>query len=453
MSLYDLIILGAGSGGIATAIRAARHGAKVALLEPRELGGTCVNVGCVPKKAMWLASKLARAQDDAKRAGFAVTPGALDWSRFIALRDSYIQRIHASYAEKLANCGVELIAEAGRFIGERRIATASRELEAKHVVIATGARPHIPEVPGAEWGIDSDGFFALRDRPRRVAIVGGGYIATELAGILNALGSEVSLFVRDDRLLKPFDREVTEELDHLLRAHGITLRYSARVESLRRDGDGAVVPRINGDESEGSFDQLIWATGRIPNTQSLRLSELGIQTSDRGHVFVDERQDTNISGVHAIGDVTGKLALTPVATASGRLLANRLFAVEHNARMDFENVPTVVFAPSPLATVGLSEEAAREQFGSSVHVYHTRFRPMLNALTQRDEKTFMKLVCVGDDERIAGIHVLGEGADEMLQGFAVAVKMGARKRDFEATVAIHPSAAEEIVLMAAPARR
>lgn len=452
MSNPDLIVIGAGSGGIATAMRAAKHGAKVVLFEPRDLGGTCVNVGCVPKKAMWLAAKLAEAQKTALAVGFASQPGALDWSRYVALRENYIERIHASYASKLAEAGIEWIAESAYFIGENRVASASHVREAKHILIATGARPHVPDIPGAEFGIDSDGFFQLRTAPKRVAVIGGGYIATELAGILHALGSTVEIFVRDEKLLKNFDHETGDELVRLMRARGIGLRFGSRVQGLQKHASGQIALLLEGAASTDGFDCAIWATGRVPNSGSLKLDVAGVRTTKAGYVEVDAWQDTNVAGVHAVGDITGKLALTPVATASGRLLANRLFGRDESARVDFDDVPTVVFGPVPLASVGLGEEAARAGHGDAVRIYTTRFKPMISALSACDEKTFMKIVCVGDNERVVGIHLLGREVDEMLQGFAVALKLGACKRDLEATVAIHPSASEEIVLMCGPAR-
>ena len=446
MEQRDLIVLGAGSGGISTAIRAARYGARVALLEPNAIGGTCVNVGCVPKKIMWIAAELVEAQAFAREVGFASVPGELDWGEYIRRRQAYIDDIHAGYQRRFDEFGIERIAEYGRFVGANRIVAGARELSAKHIVIATGARPRRLAIPGAELGIDSDGFFTLRARPRRVAIVGGGYIAVEVAGILHALGAEVSVFVRGDRLLAGFDHEVTAELSAVMTARGVDIAMGRQPCAVTRDGDLHTLHFADGG-TLGGFDVLIWAVGRDANTQYLDLDAAGVRVDRDGHIEADAWQNTNVDGVHALGDVTGRLALTPVAVAAGRRLADRLFGGHADARLDYTNVPTVVFSHPPLGTVGLSEEAARLTHGDGVAVYRVRFRPMPCALRGGTEKSFMKLVCVGADERVVGIHMLGRNADEMLQGFAVALKAGARKADFDATVAIHPTSSEEMVLM------
>jgi len=446
---FDLAVLGGGSAGIATAVRAALHGARVAMLEPGAIGGTCVNVGCVPKKAMWLASELAEAQRFAHDVGFAGTAGALDWLAFVRRRDAYIENIHASYRARFAEVGVECIAEYGRFLAPDRIAAGADEFVARHIVIATGSRPQRPSIPGAELGIDSNGFFDLRAAPRRVAIVGGGYIAAELAGVLHGLGSEVSLFVRKRRLLADFDEELVEELALQMKADGIDLRRRQHVDGVAHRDDGYALTLGSGEVVTG-FDELIWATGRSANTEDLGLADIGVRVDADGHVVADDWQDTNVAGVHALGDVTGRLALTPVAVAAGRRLADRLFGGKLDAKLDYRDVPTVVFSHPPLATVGCSEEEARRRYGDSVRVFRTRFRPMRAALAGIEKRTLMKLICVGEDERVVGIHVLGLAADEMLQGFAVALKAGARKTDFDATVAIHPTSSEELVLMTEP---
>ncbi|HVT33897.1 MAG TPA: glutathione-disulfide reductase [Rhodanobacteraceae bacterium] len=445
MDARDLIVLGGGSGGIAVAIRAARYGARVTLLEPNALGGTCVNVGCVPKKAMWIAAELAEAQVLAREVGFATTPGALDWNEFVRRRQQYIEAIRASYRARFEQFGIELVAEYGRFLDAHRIAAGTREIGAPHVVIATGAAPRRPAIPGGELGIVSDGFFALRAAPRRVAIVGAGYIAVELAGVLEALGSEVHVYARGDRLLRGFDHEMTSELENHMTARGIRIAKEREPIGAKRDGNGYALRFADGTTS--GFDELIWAVGRAPDTSRTDFAAAGIRVGRDGHVETDDWQDTSVAGVHAIGDVTGRLALTPVAVAAGRRLADRLFGGKSDAKLDYANVPTVVFAHPPLGTVGLSEEAARQLFGDDVAIYRVRFRPMLGALSESAERTFMKIVCTGADERVVGVHVLGRSADEMLQGFAVAIKAGATKRDFDETVAIHPTSAEELVLM------
>jgi glutathione reductase (NADPH) len=446
MEERDLIVLGAGSGGISVAIRAARYGARVVVLEPNAIGGTCVNVGCVPKKAMWIAAELAQAQSYAHAVGFATRPGPLDWAAFVRRRQAYIEDIHTSYRQRFAEFGIELIPEYGRFTDARTIATPSRTLTAKHIVIATGSRPRRLAMPGGELGIVSDGFFALRASPRRVAVVGGGYIAVELAGVLHALGAEVAVFARGEHLLGGFDNEATEQLLAAMIARGVRV-VMGREPTASSIANGTHALAFADGASEDGFDALIWAVGRDANTQHLDIGASGVRLDRGGHVETDEWQNTNVDGVYALGDVTGRLALTPVAVAAGRRLADRLFGSDPDSKLDYANVPTVVFAHPPLASVGLSEEAARAVHGNDVAVYRVRFRPMFCALVGGEERTFMKLVCVGADERVVGVHIVGRGADEMLQGFAVALKAGARKCDFDATVAIHPTSSEELVLM------
>jgi len=443
---YDLIVLGAGSGGLAASFRAARHGARVALLDPGPLGGTCVNVGCVPKKALWFAAQLAQAQELAEAYGFSGVQGPLDWEHFRLRRLAYIDGIKQRYETRLADAGVQLLREAGRFVAADTIATASgAELRAPQIVIATGARPQRLDLPGFELGLVSDDIFTLRELPRRIAVVGAGYIAVEFAGLLRALGSEVCLHVRD-RLLRSFDAEQVDALEQQMREQGIRIMSPSRIRAARRVGDAVVLE----DEERGDtgpYDAVLWALGRVPNTERLDLDAAGVQLDPQGHVPTDAWQNTNVPGIAALGDVTGRRALTPVAVAAGRRLADRWFGGEADARLDYDDIPTVVFSEPPLAAVGLTEAQAREQYSDQVQVHRSRFTPMQWALAGHRGQSFMKLVCVGEEQRVVGIHILGPGADEMLQGFAVALKMGLHKRDLDATVAIHPSSAEELVLM------
>ena len=443
---FDLVVLGAGSGGISMAIRAACHGAKVALIEPGPLGGTCVNVGCVPKKAMWLAAELADAQQLAREVGFEVAPGTLDWEAFITRRTSYIANIHASYRRRFAELGIRLIGERGRFIAPNRIGAGARELTATHVLIATGARPQRPAIAGAELGIDSDGFFALGACPRKVAVVGSGYVAVELAGVLRALGADVALFARRERLLRSFDHDLGDALALAMQVQGIEVVFDREPLAATTGAGGRALEFASGAPVSG-FDTLIWAIGREPNTAQLGLEQVGIGTDAQGFIVTDEWQDTTAPGVHAVGDVTGRIALTPVAIAASRRLADRVFGGKNDAKLDYANIATVVFSHPPIATVGLTEAEARALHGDAVTVHRASFRPMLAALAQREQKTLMKLVCVGASERIVGIHLFGSAVDEIIQGFAVALKMGATKADLDATVAIHPTSAEELVLM------
>ena len=443
---HDLIILGAGSAGLATAFRAVQHGARVALLDPGALGGTCVHRGCVPKKALWFAAQLAQAQQLALEFGFASQSGPLDWGRFRGLRQRYIDAIDQRYAQRLQEAGVELLRQAGRFVTTDTIELSDgHRLQAAQIVIATGARPRRLALPGFELGMVSDDMFALHALPRRIAIVGGGYVAVEFAGLLRALGSDVDVLAHG-RLLQGFDAELVQALVQQMEVQGIRLDQHSAVKAAHRTPEGIMLDDASAGP-RGSYDALLWAVGRVPNTEALGLDAIGMHIDDNGHVLTDGRQDTNVAGIHAVGDVTARKALTPVAVAAGRRLADRLFGGQPDAQLDYENIPSVVFAEPPLGMVGLTEEHARSRYGDAVRTHCSRFTPMQWALVGRKEQSVMKLVCVGAEERVVGIHALGPGIDEMLQGFAVALKLGLRKRDLEATVAIHPTSAEELVLM------
>ena len=445
---YDLAVLGGGSGGLAGAFRAAAHGARVVLLEPGEFGGTCVNVGCVPKKAMWLAADLSQRIELAARLGFDLAPPTLDWREFVSHRQRYIAGIHASYRQRLEAAGIVHLPSRGHFIDAHTLQTdQGQRVSAAQVLVATGGSPKRPAIPGAELGLVSDDFFKLRAAPARVAIVGGGYIAIELAGMLQALGSRVELFVRGKQLLRGFDHELVAELCENLRQHGIRLHFDHPLAAIRAEGDQQVSLVQASGQASGPFDSLIFATGRSPNSAALGLQAIGVQTDARGHIDVDEWQTTRVDHVHAVGDVIARPALTPVAIAAARRLMDRLFGGNAQARLDYDNIATVVFSHPPLGMVGLGEEQARQQHGDAVKTYVARFRPMLHALADVAQRSLFKLVCVGEEERVVGIHLLGEGADEILQGFAVALKKGITKRDLDDTVAIHPTSAEEVVLM------
>jgi glutathione reductase (NADPH) len=443
---FDLIVLGGGSGGLACAFRAARYGARVALLEPGALGGTCVNVGCVPKKALWYAAQLAQEQKLAVEYGFASTPGPLNWEHFRQLRQHYIDGIRQRYANHLAEAGIQVFAESGRFVAADTVATScGDELRATQIAIATGGRPRRLDVPGFDLGLVSDDIFALQTLPRRIAIIGGGYIAVEFAGLLRALGSEVTLHVRS-RLLSGFDAELVDALEAHLLGLGVHITHQVQVTGLHHEEPGIVLDdAVNG--SCGPYDAVLWAVGRVPNSDRLDLDAAGVKVDEEGHVVTDTWQSSSVPGIFAVGDITARAELTPVAVAAGRRLADRLFGGQPESRLDYDNIPSVVFAEPPLAMVGLTEAQARELHGEQMLVYRSRFTPLQWALTGHKAQSLMKIICVGDDERVVGIHVVGAGADEMLQGFAVAIKMGLRKRDLDNTVAIHPSSAEELVLM------
>jgi glutathione reductase (NADPH) len=443
---FDLISIGGGSGGLACAQRAAEFGAKVAVIESHRLGGTCVNVGCVPKKVMWNAASVALAVADAGDYGFNVTRGGNDWPDLKRKRDAYVLRLNEIYERNLTSKGVSYVRGAARFVGPDAVEVNGERLTARHIVIATGGRAVVPTLPGAELGITSDGFFALEQRPQRVAIVGSGYVACELAGAFHELGSAVELFIRKDHLLTCFDAMLGKSLMREMRDQGIDIHQHVVPAAVRGESPRKTLAATDGREFSG-FDCLLWAVGRRANVSGLDLGRAGVALDDCDFVVTDGYQNTNVPGVYAIGDVSGRAALTPVAIAAGRRLSDRLFGGKADRRLEYSLIPTVVFTHPPIGTVGASEAEARAEFGDAVKVYVADFTPMYHALTRRKTHTDMKLVCVGPEQRIVGCHIIGTGADEMLQGFAVAIRMGATKRDFDDTVAIHPTSAEELVTM------
>ena len=446
---YDLIVIGGGSGGLAAAETAAGLGKKVALVEARRLGGTCVNQGCVPKKVMWYAAHLAHAVDHAPGFGIQARRGRTDWQTLTQGRDTYINDILDYWQDYVSSRGIHYLHGYARFTATKTIQVGDHRYSADHLIVATGSRPVVPPVPGAELGITSDEFFALKQQPNRVAVIGGGYIGAELSGMLHALGSEVTLFAQGERLLTHFEPMLGAKLEQAMRAQGIQVHPRSQVTRLDRTGTGIGIQLHDGTHPSG-FDTVIWAVGRRPNTAALGLENAGVKTLADGSVQVDAWENTNVEGIHAIGDVTGKLPLTPVAIAAGRKLAQRLFGDDPNARVDYDTVPSVVFSHPPIGTLGLTEEAARRRYGDQVTTYSSEFVAMRYALADHQPLTAIKLVCAGPGQQVVGIHLIGDNADEILQGFAVAVKMGATKRDFDDTIAIHPTSAEELVTMKQP---
>ncbi|HEX2672431.1 MAG TPA: glutathione-disulfide reductase [Polyangiaceae bacterium] len=447
MEPFDYLVIGGGSGGLASARRAAEYGAKVALIESSELGGTCVNVGCVPKKVMWNASEIAEALHSAAGYGFDVTLQGHDFAGLCQRREAYIARMRGNYEKNLAKDGVEVVRGRGALLSANRVQVGERAFEAKHVLIATGSAATLPDIPGAALGSSSDGFFALRNLPRSALIVGAGYIAVELAGVLRGLGCEVTLAMRHERPLRGFDAMLGDALREALENSGVHVRLSASVASVATNSSGERVVTLEGGQTLPPVEALFWAIGRHANTAGLGLEAAAVRTDRDGHVVVDEWQNTTSPGVYAIGDVTGRATLTPVAIAAGRRLSDRLFGGKPQSKLDYADIPSVVFSHPPIGSVGLSESDARATYGEAVKIYSTRFTNMFYAVTEHKALTHMKLVCVGPDERVVGVHVIGRGADEIVQGFAVAVKMRATKADFDRTVAIHPTASEELVTM------
>jgi len=443
---YDFIVIGGGSGGIAAARRAAEHGARVLLIENGPLGGTCVNVGCVPKKVMWNTSEIRSTLDLAADYGFEFPAPSFNWPHIKQARDAYVKKLNGIYQRNLDGSGVDVVAGTGEFISNHVVAVNGTPYKAPHILIATGGRPTLPRIPGVEHGISSDAFFELGRQPGNVLIIGAGYIAVEFAGVLRGLGSEVSVMLRYDRVLRSFDDSLNALLMGEMEASGIRFFRNTSLRGLCKDGDDLGFERKSGEREMG-FDCIIWAIGRHTNVESLALDTTEITLDDKGFVEIDDQQNTSVRGVYAVGDVTDRPPLTPVAIAAGRQLAERLFNDQPDAALDYECVPSVIFSHPPIGTVGLTESAARERFGDAVKCYESRFVNLRYGVSDHKPPSLVKLVVQGENETVVGCHVIGDGADEMIQGFAVAVKMGATKADFDATIAIHPTASEEMVTL------
>ena len=445
---YDYIVIGGGSGGIASANRAAMHGAKVILFEGKEVGGTCVNVGCVPKKVMWYGAQVAETLHRyAGEYGFDVTINKFDFATLKANRQAYIDRIHGSYERGFDSNGVERVYEYARFVDPHTVEVAGERYTAPHILIATGGHALYPNIPGSEYGITSDGFFELDEVPKRTAVIGAGYIAVEVAGVLNALGSDTHLFVRKNRPLRTFEKDIVDVLVDEMAKSGPTLHTHANATEVVKNTDDSLTISFDNGETI-TVDCLIWAIGRAANTSGFGLEKTGVKLTEKGTIYSDEFENTSVPGIYALGDVTGKLDLTPVAVKAGRQLSERLFNNKADAKLDYTDVATVVFSHPVIGSVGLTEEKAIAKYGAeNIKVYKSSFTPMYTALGDNRQPSTMKLVTLGEDEKIIGLHGIGYGVDEMIQGFSVAIKMGATKADFDNTVAIHPTGSEEFVTM------
>ena len=447
MREYDIIAIGGGSGGIATMNRAGEHGAKAAVIEEKKLGGTCVNVGCVPKKIMWYGAQIAESfHHYGPDYGFTSSNVQFDFAKLRQNREAYIDRARSSYDGSFKRNGVDLIEGRAHFVDSHTVSVNGELIRAKHIVIATGARPSIPTIPGAELGGSSDDVFAWEQLPESVAILGAGYIAVELAGVLHTLGVQTDLFVRRDRPLRGFDSYIVEGLVNEMEKTGLPLHTHKVPVKLEETEQGITIHFEDGSSHTAS--QVIWATGRRPNVDGLELEKAGVTLNERGFIQVDEYQNTVVDGIYALGDVTGEKELTPVAIKAGRTLSERLFNGKTSAKMDYTTIPTVVFSHPAIGTVGLTEDQAIKEYGQEhIKVYKSSFASMYSAVTNHRQESRFKLITAGADEKVVGLHGLGYGVDEMIQGFAVAIKMGATKADFDATVAIHPTASEEFVTM------
>jgi len=444
---YDLLVIGAGSGGVRASRVAASLGARVAVVESGRLGGTCVNVGCIPKKLLSHAAHFSQAFGEAAGFGWQLPQARFDWPTLIAHKDREIHRLNGVYDQLLTNAGVQLIAGRARITGAHSVAVGGRTLSARHILVATGGRPQRPAIAGAEWAISSDEAFSLPALPRRVVVVGGGYIAVEFASIFHGLGAETTLLHRSARLLRHFDADLGMVLAEQMGRQGMQLQLERQIESIAKRDDGLHLQLDNGQAL--TADCVLFATGRMPNTEGLGLEAAGVRLDGQGAIVVGEGFTTSVPSIHAVGDVVGRMALTPVALAEGTVLAHRLFGNGDKAAPDYALVPTAVFSHPNVGTVGLSEARARECHGD-VQVFKSSFRPLSNRMAEEPRPVFLKLVVAGADRRVVGVHMVGEEAGELIQGFAVALQCGATKAQFDATLGIHPTVAEEFVTMREP---
>ncbi|MEQ8968057.1 MAG: glutathione-disulfide reductase [Azospirillaceae bacterium] len=441
---FDLFVIGAGSGGVRAARIAAGHGARVAVAEDRHLGGTCVNVGCVPKKLLSYASHYGHDLEDAAGFGWTIEGARHDWSRLIANKNDEIARLNGIYRRLLEGAGCTLIEARARLLDAHTIEVGGRTVTAERILIATGGRPTRPSEPGTrEHGITSDEAFFLEEMPRRVVVAGGGYIAVEFAGIFNGLGAEVHQLYRGHSILRGFDDDVRETLAEEIVKTGIDLRFNTKVTRIEKTGDCLLAHLSDGSVIEA--DCVLYAIGREPNTGDLGLDAAGVERDGRGAVKVDDRYTTSVPTIHAIGDVTDRVALTPVAIAEGHWLADTLYG-PGRPPVNYPLIPSAVFSNPPVATCGMTEAEARAALGA-VDIYRSSFKPMRHTLSGREERTMMKLVIERDSQRVVGCHMVGEDAPEIVQGLAVAMTAGATKADFDRTIGIHPTAAEEFVTM------
>lgn len=447
MEKYDYIVIGGGSGGIASANRAGLHGAKVLLIENNQLGGTCVNVGCVPKKVMWQASEmLEMIKRDAPSYGITADLQEFDFTELVARREKYIDFLHGAYQKGLDSNAVTLVRGYAKFVDGQTVQVGEATYQAPHILIATGGRPSQMSIPGGEYAIDSNGFFALTEKPASLIVLGAGYIAAELSGMAQQMGIETHWAYRKARPLRTFDQMLSDNLVGMYQEAGVHLYAEHTAEKIEETATGYEVTFTNGKTL--TAEKVLFAGGRLPNTDRLGLKNTDVALDDKGFVKVDKFQNTTATGIYAVGDVIGKIDLTPVAIAAGRRLSERLFNGKTDSFLDYDLVPTVIFTHPPIATIGITEEEALKRYGKDqLKVYRSRFTPMYFALNDYRQKCEMKLICLGEEEKIIGLHAIGIGVDEMLQGFAVAIKMGATKADFDQTVAIHPTGAEEFVTM------
>ena len=443
---YDLYVIGAGSGGVRCARMSASYGARVAVAEELYLGGTCVNVGCVPKKLFSYGSHYPAAFEDAAGYGWNVGESTLDWKRLIENKNREIERLNDIYRTILGNSDVTIHEARASLKDTHTVLVGGEEVTADKILVATGGWPTVPDFPGKEHAITSNEAFFMEDLPKRVIMVGGGYIAVEFAGILHGYGSHVTQLYRGDMFLRGFDQDLRSHLAAEMLKQGIDLRFNTNIASLEKTADGVIATLEDGSTLEA--DVVMYATGRVPNTRNIGLEELGVEIKKDGSIVVDDQFKTSVDNIYALGDVIDRFQLTPVAIAEAMVLSGNLFNGQ-NLSTDYADIPTAVFSHPNIGTVGLSEEQAREEY-ADIDVYKSDFKPMLHTLSGRDERTLMKLIVDKASDRVVGCHMVGPDAGEIIQGMGVALKAGATKAQFDATVGIHPTAAEEFVTMREP---
>ena len=446
---YDFLVIGGGSGGVRASRLAAGLGARVAVVEAAQLGGTCVNVGCIPKKLLSHAAHFSQQAEEAKSYGWQLDKPQFDWATLIANKDREITRLNGVYDRMLAGAGVTVIHGHATLSGPHEVQVNDQSIHARHILIATGGTPRLPDIPGIEHAISSNQPFHLPQLPKRVVVVGGGYIAVEFASIFNGLGAQTTLLHRRQQLLRGFDADLGLHLTQEMAQLGVNFRWDEEILSIDKQTDGLHLQLQGGEQLV--VDCVMYATGRVPLTAGLGLDAVGVKINDKGAIEVDSHFTTNVPSIHAVGDVVDHMALTPVALAEGTVVAHHLFGQGGKSAPDYELVPTAVFSHPQVGTVGLSEEAARERFGA-VQIFQSSFRPLSNRMGGEPENVFLKLIVSKGDQRVRGVHMVGEGAGELMQGFAVALQCGATKQQFDATIGIHPTVAEELVTMREPVR-
>jgi glutathione reductase (NADPH) len=444
---YDLFVIGAGSGGVRSARMAAAKGVRVAIAEDRYLGGTCVNVGCVPKKLYVYASQFSESFSGATGFGWINSQATFDWPTLVANKDKEISRLQTVYDGLLQKSGVTIINGRASLIDAHTVTVNGQHYTAERIIVATGGWPFVPEIEGKQHIITSNEIFNLAALPKRIIIVGGGYIAVEFAGILNGLGVKVKLFERNNKILRGFDEDVRDFLMQEMVKKGVDLHVNTSVVSIEKQAD-TFIAKTNTDEMIET-DLIMYATGRVPNSHNIGLDAVGVITDEVGAIKVNDDYQTNVPSIYALGDVTNRVNLTPVATSEGMALINKLYSANPSS-VDYDNIPTAVFSQPNIATVGLTEQKARAQYGDDIDIYKTSFKAMKNTLSGIDERTFMKMVVVRSTDKVIGMHMVGAEAGEIIQGFAVAMKAGATKAVFDSTIGIHPTAAEEFVTMRTP---